>query len=108
MPKADSLKEIQRLSKAGRVVWKKHALRRLLERGITREAVFHAIETGDIIESYLHDKPLPSFLLLGYDKVKPLHVVVALDEQNDFLCLITVYMPNREEWKEGFKTRRNK
>lgn len=99
---------IRRLAQRRRVEWKKHALKRLFERGLTRQAVFRVAEKCEIIEAYVQDKPLPSFLLLGSDGEEPLHVVAALDEENDLLWIITVYRPDPEEWEEGFRIRRSR
>ncbi len=67
-----------------------------------------ALENCEIVEAYLQDKPLPSFLLLGYYAKKALHIVVAVDEKEKILWVITVYEPSPEEWKEDLKTRRKK
>ena len=78
------VRKIQHLAKVRRIYWKKHALKRILERQIARTQVFTVLEHCEIIEMYLDARPLPSFLILGgYDEDKPLHVVVALDESND-------------------------
>ena len=36
----------------GNIVWRQHALVRMLERGISRGDVFEAVEDGRIIEQY--------------------------------------------------------
>lgn len=108
MQKTDYQDKIRKLAKSRKLEWKKHALKRLLERGITRQAVFNALNKCEIIESYIKDNPLPSFLLLGYDGAEPLHILVALDEENDLLWVITVYKPTSDEWENEFKTRRNR
>lgn len=74
------LARIKKLAHARKVGWKRHALKKLLERGIKRVEVFDALENCEIVEAYLHDKPLPSFLLLGCHEKRALHVVVAVDE----------------------------
>ena len=104
----DFHEKIERLAQLRKIEWKKHALKRLFERGLRRQAVLNMLNRCEIIESYIQDKPLPSFLLLGYDDEEPLHVVLALDEANDLLWIITVYKPTLDEWKGGFKKRRNR
>jgi hypothetical protein len=101
-------KIIQRLAGLKSVEWKKHALKRLLERDIPRQSVFNVLKSGEIIETYRQENLLPAFLILGYDKKEPLHIVVALDPENNLLWIITVYRPTIEEWEAGFKTRRKK
>jgi uncharacterized protein DUF4258 len=42
----------------GRIEWSAHALKRMLEKGISRASVKHIICTGEMIENYADDKPL--------------------------------------------------
>lgn len=102
------LAKIKSLTRERKVGWKRHALKKLLERGIKRVEVFDALENCEIVEAYLHDKPLPSFLLLGYHEKKALHTVVAVDETEEILWVITIYEPSPEEWEKDLKTRRKK
>jgi uncharacterized protein DUF4258 len=101
-------KTIQRLAGLKRVEWKIHSLKRLFERDISRQSVFNVLKSGEIIETYQQENLLPAFLILGYDKKDPLHIVVALDQENRLLWIITVYKPTLEEWEAGFKIRRKK
>lgn len=82
-----------------------HANRRFNERGISLDDIEAAILSGEIIEEYPDDMPLPSCLILGKssDNVS-LHVVVSTDEEN--LYIITAYYPNLQKWESDFKTRR--
>jgi len=98
--------QIRSLVERRRVEWRKHAIKRMLERTISREAVLEALKQCEVVEAYPDDKPLPAFLGLGYHRYQPLHVVVGLDEAEEMLWIITVYEPSLEEWKEDFKTRR--
>jgi hypothetical protein len=68
-----------------------------------------ALETSEVIEDYpaLH-RPLPDCLVLGYLATgEPLHAVIALDEANDRLFIVTVYKPSREEWQDDWRTRKD-
>ncbi len=47
---------------AGRILWKKNALERMMEQGISRTQVKQAISQGSIIEYYPDDYPIPSLL----------------------------------------------
>ena len=49
---------------------------------------FDALGNCEVVEAYLHDKPLPSFLLLGYSGRKALHMVAAVDETEQILWII--------------------
>lgn len=91
-----------------KVEWKRHALKKLLERDIRRAEIFGALENFEIVESYAHEKAIPSFLLLGYYENKALHIVTAVDEIEEILWVITVYAPSPEEWEQDLKTRRKK
>ena len=87
-----------------KIVWRGHALKRMMERDISREAVKTAIQDCTIVEKYPDDFPFPSFLLLGYYVKMPLHVVCSMNQ--DCLWIITVYRPNESKWEKDFQTRR--
>ena len=82
---------MKHISSRTNFVWKKHALVRMMERGISRAWVKQTITTGNVIESYIEDRPFPSYLLCSLTP-EPLHVVVSFDENNHTLYVITVYM----------------
>jgi len=87
-------------------VYRTHAIERLFEREISEEEVELCIVNGEIIESYIDDKPYPSFLVLGYesgDRLKPLHVVFA--KNNEESIIITAYRPERKKWSDDYKKR---
>jgi hypothetical protein len=46
----------------GNIEWQRHALERMMERKIPREAVKEVLKNGEIIEDYPDDKPYPSAL----------------------------------------------
>lgn len=101
------MKILKELAKKDKLAFKKHALLRMYQRNIRADDVKVALLGGEVIESYLEDKPLPSFLVLGRtSKGRPLHTVVALDSEEQILWIITVYEPSMEEWEEGFRRRR--
>jgi len=100
------LDKIKALVAARRVNWKKHALRRILERQVSRERVFVSLAAGEIIEVHELERPLVSCLVLGYYNGKALHVVAAVDGRENVLWIITVYEPSLIEWREDMKTRR--
>jgi len=74
--KHDLLKDAVR---KGYIEWQRHALERMMERGISRETVKEVLMNGEIIESYPDDTPYPSALFLGWVKHQPFHVVSAMD-----------------------------
>jgi len=77
------------------------------ERMITPAEVRGVIEKGEVVEDYPGDSRGHSCLLLGRgDGSRPIHVVCAPKE--DFLAIITAYIPSGEEWESNFKVRRHK
>ena len=100
---------LAKLAGESRLAFKKHALVRMYQRKILANEVRDALLKGEIVETYPSDKPLPSFLVLGYTSQKrPLHVVVALDTEEEMGWIITVYQPSSKEWEEGFRVRRRR
>jgi len=89
----------------GMIVWRKHALERMLQRNITRNEVKKALLFGEIIEVYSDDKPFESALFLHVNS-KPLHVVASLDKNTNVVYAITAYRPDNENFENDFKTRR--
>jgi len=56
-------------------IYRLHAIERMFQRDISEKQVEEVIKNGEIIESYIDDKPYPSFLTLGYVDGIALHVV---------------------------------
>ena len=101
------IESIRELAKRDRIAFKKHSLLRMHQRGIGVDDVRAALINGQIVEDYESDKPLPSCLILGYtENVRPVHAVIASDEVQEMLWVITVYEPSIEEWEADFRARR--
>lgn len=83
-----------------------HAVQRLFERKLTKQAVTDVITTGEIIAEYPNDSPYPSYLILGFVSGRALHVVVAFDKQTRLCYIISAYEPNTKQWGKDFKTRK--
>jgi hypothetical protein len=90
----------------GRVIWKRHAVRRMAERGITQAQVLSVLISGAWIEEYPNDQPYPSALVLGYADNRPLHVVVGLDAAGRRAIVITAYEPDLGHFEGDYRTRR--
>jgi hypothetical protein len=72
---------------------------------ITVEEVRSAVLRGEIIEDYPEDARGHSCLMLGAgDSGRAVHVVCA--PKNDYLAIITAYLPEGHEWSPDFKTRK--
>ena len=83
-----------------------HAIRRIFERVIHKDAVKSVILEGESIAAYPDDTPYPSSLMLGFCDDVPLHVVVSRDSKTNNCYVVTVYQPDPELWEPDFRTRR--
>lgn len=97
---------LQDAVRKGHVEWQRHALEKMMERGIPREAVKEVLLSGEIIMNYPDDKPYPSALFLGWVKNQPFHVVVSLDSMTGWCFIITAYKPDADHFESDYKTRR--
>ncbi len=86
--------------------WRRHALERMLERGIHRAVVKQVISVGKVIENYDSDQPFPSKLLFAMIDDNPLHVVIAKDFATEDCYVVTAYHPTNEYFEEDFITRK--
>ena len=102
-----NIRQLRDTIKAGNIEWQRHALERMMERGISREMVKRVLLSGEIIEDYSEGTPYPSALLLGSTHGNPLHVVAALDSESRRCFIITAYRPDLEHFKADYKTRRS-
>jgi len=66
----------------------RHAIQKMFQRNVTKSEIDNVISKGQIIEEYSKDSPLPSFLLLGFNDNRPLHIVIALINQILFVLLL--------------------
>lgn len=90
------------------ILWSRHGIAELINEGWHRVHVEAGLQDCEIIENYpaIH-RPLPDCLILGwFASGKPFHAVVAIDEGNDLLFVVTVYEPSLEEWEDDWKTRK--
>ena len=73
---------------------------------ITTDEVKNVVFSGEMIEDYPEDKRGHSCLMFGMSDKRPVHVVCAPKEE--YLAIITAYIPSLEKWEADFKTRRKK
>ena len=90
----------------GYIEWQRHALERMMGRGISRETVKKILLSGEIIENYPDDTPYPSALFFGWFEEEPFHVVAAFDSLSEYCFVITAYKPDLEHFEPNYKTRR--
>jgi len=89
-----------------KLVFRVHALQAMFSRNISEEDVQYVLNTGKTIADYPEDRPYPSRLVLGWRGARPLHVVVADNQNEQELVIITVYEPDPTRWEPGFEKRR--
>jgi len=89
-----------------RLVFRVHAIQRMFERGFTEEDVRSVVETGENIEYYPDDTPFPSRLMLGWRGIRPVHIVIADNHDENEAIIITVYEPDNVLWEPDFRRRK--
>jgi Domain of unknown function (DUF4258) len=89
-----------------KLVYRVHAVRRMLERQISEAEVRRVIETGEVIVRYRDDRPYPSRLILGWSAGRPLHVLAADHAADRETVVVTVYEPDPALWDRAFRRRR--
>ncbi len=82
-----------------RVIITDHADEEAVNDSLTYEEIYYSVLNGEIIERYPKDKPYPSFLIFGKNfSGEPIHSVWALNPENLWVVLITVYRPDPKRW----------
>ena len=75
------------------------------ERLIRPQEIRAVLFEGEVIEDYPEDARGHSCLLTGYGNDKrPLHVVCS--PKDDYLAIITAYLPSPLEWSADFRKRK--
>jgi hypothetical protein len=92
--------------KCERVVFSGHAIQRMFQRSVGRDAVNVVVSGGETIADYPDDSPYPSRLLLGFVNGRPVHVIVAWDAGTGTCIIVTAYEPQSDQWEPGFRKRR--
>lgn len=83
--------------------YSKHAVEQRVNRHIIHKEIVEAVNSGEVIEEYPHDKYGPSCLIYGRASQKrPLHIQCSLSSP---VVIITVYEPDPLQWLD-YKTRR--
>ena len=89
-----------------RLLFLPHAVRQMSrpDRMISTADVRKVIEEGEIIEDYPEDARGHSCLMLGLvNDRRPIHIVCA--PKDEYLAVITAYIPEGEQWSEDYRTR---
>ena len=106
MNKTNKVLDLVRLAVKKKCLYLPHAVQQMSrpDRMITTAEVHSAIENGEIIEDYPEDSRGHSCLLLGKGENKrPIHIVCS--PKDEFLAIITAYIPDPNEWSKDYKAR---
>ena len=90
------------------LVFSIHAGLRMSKWSIDEEDIQTVVDTGEVIEEYLHALPLPCQLMIGRTKGRVIHVVVARREATMRAIIITAYVPDLTKWEPDLRTRRKR
>jgi len=88
-----------------KLIYRKHAIMRMFERGISEADIREVLSAGEVIAHYPDDRPYPSQLLLGWINNKPMHILTA-ETDNDEIIVVTAYHPELTLWEDNFKRKR--
>lgn len=69
------------------------------------EDVRRALATGELVEDYPDDTPYPSRLLMAWCGGRPIHLVVAYNDDEHEYIVITVYEPDPRRWDATYRRR---
>jgi len=83
-----------------------HAIKQMSrpDRMITTDEIREAVFNGEIIELYPEDQRGESCLILNTKEGRSIHVVCS--PKDEYLAIITAYIPAPEQWSDDFKVRR--
>lgn len=99
--------ELVREAAKKKILFLPHAVRQMshVERMISTTEVRQVVERGKLIEDYPEDARGHSCLILGHgNNSRPIHVVCA--PKDDYLAIITAYLPDPPLWEDHFKKRK--
>lgn len=74
-------------------------------RMISRDEIREVITKGDVIEDY-PDDPRGHSCLMGGKTMKQRTVHVVCSPRDEYLAIITAYIPSLKKWRRNLKTRR--
>lgn len=87
------------------LMFSRHALTRMFERGLMTSDIAAIIGTGEVIQEYPEDRPYPSALILGFKNSTAIHAVVAKDPAGGTCYVVTAYVPDANLWTADFRRR---
>lgn len=90
-----------------RILFSQHALRQMSrpDRMISTTEIRMVLDIAEVIEDYPEDPRGHSSLLLGKGTSdRPIHVLCAT--KDEYLAIITAYLPDEEEWTNNYRVRK--
>lgn len=105
----DHFLNLVRQKAAEKLLFMPHAIRQMThpEQMISTSEVRKVILEGEIIEDYPEDARGHSCLMLGSgDAGRMLHVVCS--PKDEYLAIITAYIPDQNQWLDDFISRRKR
>lgn len=106
MNEENKITNLVRLAGKKKRLYLPHAIRQMSrpDRMITTDEVRSVIENGEIIEDYPENSRGHSCLILGRGKNgRPVHIVCSA--KDEFLAIITAYIPDPNDWSRDYKVR---
>ena len=101
-----ALETIRAAARAGRINWRRHALLRARQRGITRGQALRVLHAGAIVEQQPRARPFPKALLVAMLLPElPLYVSVGYDRVQEYLHVITVHWLDPRTWEDPWTRR---
>ncbi len=99
---------IQQKAIERQIKWSRHGLSELAQESFTVAEVELALELAEVIEDYPHQhRYLPDCLILAWVfEDHPIHCVVAVNESQDYILIVTVYKPSQKEWHNDWRKRK--
>jgi hypothetical protein len=90
------------------ILYTPHAIQQMNkeERLIRTEEIQKVISQGKIIEDYPEDKRGHSCIISG--KVSKRHIHVVCSPKDEYLAIITAYIPDSKRWEKNFTKRKLK
>ncbi len=90
-----------------KIYFRVHAVQRMFERRVSAKNVIQALRSGETIEDYSAEMPEPSRLILGFQGKRPFHIVTSENPEADETTIITVYLPDPNQWTKDSRNRRS-
>lgn len=108
MPISDFISKIREVAEK-KILYTLHAVDEMNaeDEVISKDEIREVIFTGEIIEEYPEDKRGHSCLMMCHTrKGRPVHLICA--PKDEYLAIITAYVPSLDKWEIKFKVRRKK